>query len=91
MTDNRTTEFIIDLSEVEKTSDKFKMLFNETIPLGKRIVRCRDCRYFHDGTSNGRRYAEPHCLAIGELAYGVLFEVDEDCFCSWGERKEGEL
>ena len=55
---------------------------------GERIVRCMDCEYYHDGTSNGRRYSEPHCLAIGELAYGALFEVDEDCFCSWGERKE---
>ena len=54
----------------------------------KEIVRCRDCKYYHDGISNGRRYAEPYCLAIGELAYGALFEVDEDCFCSWGERKE---
>lgn len=55
--------------------------------LHEEIVRCRDCKYYHDGTTNGRRYAEPHCLAIGELAYGALFEVDEDCFCSWGERK----
>lgn len=53
-----------------------------------KVVRCRDCKYYHDGTYNGRRYAEPHCLAIGELAYGALFEIDEDCFCSWGERKE---
>ena len=51
------------------------------------IVRCRDCKYYHDGTNNGRRYTEPHCLAIGELAYGALFDVDENDFCSWAERK----
>jgi len=51
------------------------------------IVRCRDCEYYHDGTNNGRRYAEPHCLAIGELAYGALFDVDENDFCSWAKRK----
>lgn len=59
-----------------------------TLVQREEIVRRRDCEYYHDGTSNGRRYSEPHCLAIGELAYGALFEVDEDCFCSWGERKE---
>ena len=52
------------------------------------IVRCRDCEYYRDGTTNGRRYAEPYCLAIGELAYGALFGVDEDDYCSWAERKE---
>ena len=54
------------------------------------IVRCRDCEYYHDGTIKGRRYAEPHCLAIGELSCGALFEVDEDSFCSGGERREAE-
>jgi len=54
---------------------------------GEEIVRCRDCEYYHDGTNNGRRYTEPHCLAIGELAYGALFDVDENDFCSWAKRK----
>ena len=53
------------------------------------IVRCRDCEYYHDGTDDsGKRYVEPHCLAIGALEFGALFEVDESDFCSWGERKE---
>lgn len=54
------------------------------------IVRCRDCANYHDGISQytGRRFAEPHCLAIGELAYGALFDVDENDFCSWAERRE---
>ena len=52
------------------------------------IVRCRDCAYYHDGTVNGKRRMGPHCRAIGALAYGALFEVDESDFCSWGERKE---
>lgn len=56
---------------------------------GEEVVRCRDCKYYHDGTNNGRRYAEPHCLAIGELTYGALFDVDENDFCSWAERKVG--
>lgn len=54
------------------------------------VVRCRDCANYHDGISQytGRRFAEPHCLAIGELAYGALFEVSENDYCSWAERRE---
>lgn len=52
------------------------------------IVRCRDCANYHDGTVNGKRRMEPYCMAIGALAYGALFEVDENDFCSWAERRE---
>ena len=55
---------------------------------GEEIVRCRDCVYYHDGTANGRRYTEPHCLAVGELAYGAFIGVGENDFCSSGERRE---
>ena len=54
----------------------------------ERIVRCRDCKRYHDGTMNGRRYSEPHCLAIGELSCGGVFEVDENDYCSWAERRD---
>lgn len=55
--------------------------------LREEIVRCRDCVHFHDGTDyKGERYTEPHCLAIGALEFGALFEVGDDDFCSWGER-----
>ena len=57
----------------------------------ERIIRCADCKHYHDGRSaDGKRYAEPYCLAIGELAYGALFGVDKLDFCSWAERKEEE-
>ena len=52
------------------------------------IVRCKDCANYHDGTVNGKRRMEPHCRAIGALAYGALFEVGENDFCSWAERRE---
>lgn len=39
------TEYIVDLLEIEKTSDRFKMLFTESIPLGREIVRCGDCKH----------------------------------------------
>lgn len=51
------------------------------------IVRCRDCEYYRDGKMNGRRYSEPYCGAIGELSFGAVFEVTEDDFCAWAERK----
>jgi hypothetical protein len=52
------------------------------------LIPCADCEYYHDGkNTDGKRYVEPHCLAIGELAYGAVFEVDEDDFCSWAKRK----
>lgn len=54
----------------------------------ERIIRCADCEYYHDGkNTDGKRYVEPYCLAIGELAYGAIFGVDEHDFCSWAERK----
>lgn len=55
---------------------------------GEEIVRCRGCANYHDGTVNGKRRMEPHCRAIGALAYGALFEVGENDFCAWGERRE---
>lgn len=78
------TEYLITLNDEPEEDGCYRL----TKP-AEEIVRCRDCKYYHDGTSNGRRYAEPHCLAIGELAYGALFEVGENDFCSWAERKEG--
>lgn len=54
----------------------------------KEIVRCCDCKHYHDGTDyKGERYVMPYCLAIGALEFGALFEVGDDDFCSWGERK----
>ena len=54
------------------------------------IVRCRDCKYWTDGIIDRRRYSEPYCGAIGELLDGALFEVDENDFCSWCERRDAE-
>ena len=54
----------------------------------ERITRCADCGYYHDGkNTDGKRYVEPHCLAIGGLAFGALYEVGEHDFCSRAERK----
>ncbi|MBQ2680418.1 MAG: hypothetical protein IJF97_00625 [Eggerthellaceae bacterium] len=60
------------------------------IPFGsmrEEIVRCRDCANYRSGITDGRRYTEPYCGAIGELAYGALFSVDENDFCAWAEPK----
>ena len=40
------------------------------------VVRCRDCRYYKPNT-----YSHFTC----EL---LMFHVDPDGFCAWGERKE---
>ena len=57
----------------------------------EKVVRCRDCDYYHTGIGpDGKRYAEPHCLAIGALEFGAVFEVDGNDFCSWGERRGDE-
>ena len=93
MSEYKPTEYVVDFGDYR--SNQFVRLSMALIEqnganLGEQIVRCRDCKHYHDGTNNGRRYAEPHCLAIGELAYGALFEVDESDFCSWGEREGDE-
>jgi hypothetical protein len=68
--------------ERENNNDHYGTLHEE-------IIRCADCEYYHDGkNTDGKRYVEPHCLAIGELAFGAVFEVDERDFCSWAKRKE---
>ena len=68
------SEYIIDLSKVEKSSDRFKFLFNESILLGKRIVRCRDCK-FKDELWNcaAPYYVEPN----GFCAWGAQKEVED--------------
>lgn len=80
------TEFIIDLSEVEKSSDRFKFLFNESIPLGKRIVRCRDCLSWHKG------YCYKHAYEVaneyGDTFTEGVFPMDDSDFCSRGEGRE---
>lgn len=71
------TEYIVDLSEVEKTSDRFKMLFTESIPLGREIVRCKDCRWISKDTKHYKAcYRLPDCE----------FMVEPDGFCWKGER-----
>ena len=56
-----------------------------------KVVRCRDCKHYRDGVGeNGRRYSEPYCGNVGELAYGALFEVANDWFCADGKRKKGK-
>ena len=80
------SEFIIDLSEVEKSSDRFKFLFNESIPLGKRIVRCRDCKHY-ENTGNCHYWASYEPIPGGDEYMEMLAEVTDDGFCAWGERK----
>lgn len=74
------TEYIVDLSEVEKTSDRFKMLFTESIPLGREIVRCRDCKW---------------CMAYAQATYCDRFahelpEITLDGFCAWAVKRVDE-
>lgn len=91
------TEYIIDWGGI---GARLVELYEEGVPpflwtkrlrkerLREKVVRCRDCKHFADGTTaNGQWYSEPYCRAIGSLAYGALFEIDDNDYCSWGERR----
>lgn len=63
--------------------------WNTVLDQGQPIVRCLDCRHYRSGLNGeGRRFSEPYCGNVGELAFGALFTVPEDWFCADGERKE---
>ena len=81
------SEFIVDLSNVEKTSDRFKMLFSESIPIGREIVRCRDCaKWHHIDTEDGIRYGE--CGEWKRADSYCVPATNEDGFCAWAKRDE---
>ena len=46
-----------------------------------KVVRCRDCRFYDE------RHRECPMLECRECFY-KLQDVEPDCFCSWGERRE---
>lgn len=53
---------------------RFRALTVDAVP----VVRCRDCKFYFPDSTN------PCVLSIG------LTMVDEDDFCSYGEKKEDE-
>ena len=69
------SEYIVDLSNVEETSDHFKLLFCESIPLVKKIVRCRDCKFYKH---NSFHRCDLRMQAV---------EVEPDGFCAWAKRR----
>lgn len=51
------------------------MTGNVEIQVRERIVRCRDCKYEYE------EWGYPYCCRNAPL----VFEVDGDGFCKWGE------
>lgn len=45
------------------------------------VVRCGDCKYLDKGENDSESWCE--CTAH----FGKYFDVDEDDFCSYGERR----
>jgi len=85
------TERIVDFGDDGKVDVRIAMAKQHGAVVRGGIVHCRDCMYYRDGIGrNGRRYSEPYCGNIGELAYGALFEVSDDWFCADGQRKVDE-
>lgn len=48
---------------------------------GVEVVRCKDCKYFKKG-----KPFRHECRKVG----GGMFYPNQDDFCSYGERREGE-
>lgn len=47
---------------------------------GEEIIRCRDCKYY---ASNMHE-----CMRLGEWDDSLWFTVEQNDFCSWGERED---
>ena len=80
------SEYIVDLSKVEKSSYSFKTLFYESIPLGKKIVRCRDCLSWFKGYCNKHAYEVAN--EYDDMFTEGCFPMDADGFCSLGVRRD---
>lgn len=49
------------------------------------LIRCKDCKYLDKGENDSESWCE--CTAH----FGKYFDVDENDFCSYGERKDEGL
>ena len=45
------------------------------------VVRCRDCKYWR---------SDGECIMHSNYALNLIYGVDENDYCSYGERKDGE-
>lgn len=78
MTEYRPTEYVVDFGDCR--SNQFvrlnmALIEQNSAKLGERIVRCRDCTWFHWDDS-GRWCAQ-----------SLVGRSDPDGFCAWGERR----
>ena len=62
-----------------------KMVLDQPTADGVEVVRCRDCNYYKlwDGIQYGRR-------TVKECCRGIHRKVNEDDYCSYGERREND-
>lgn len=71
--------------------DVSKKQLNEWVALGKRIVRCKDCKYLHEYEkktwANNIPYKVQQCEYWADSTWGSV-EIEPDGFCAWGERRQ---
>lgn len=74
--DDLTDTYSKDLKEAYELGYKVGFIHAET----DLIVRCKDCKYLDKGENDSESWCE--CTAH----FGKYFAVDENGFCSFGER-----
>lgn len=78
------SEYIIDMSNSIYTSQDNLIHFDFS-NIHEEIVRCRDCAHAID---NGEKGNADYCgRPDGDGGY-LLFSVEPDGFCKWGERRQ---
>lgn len=68
----------------KETSDEVKAIENCPSADVVEVVRCKDCKYYHQRWDDMKPTLNP------ESYWCEWVEPDEDSFCSLGERKETE-
>ena len=53
------------------------------------VVRCKDCKYAYIN-SFSRLSGSAVCTLLAKISDGAAYQVQQDDFCSYGERKENE-
>ena len=71
------------IATVEFDGDKLQDIVNNTLSRNDivQVVRCKDCRYWR---------SDGECIMHSNYALNIIYGVNENDYCSYGERKDGE-
>jgi len=71
------------VEDVKKVTDEVVKELKQLPSAEPEIIRCKDCvfKYFNEIEDD---------YFCGRFGMRILQQIDDNCFCSWAERKEDE-